>query len=88
MSSPTINNIFLMGCIICYISAVAFGLSALDVAYKLPLTCILQVWTLSIGFSLTFGSLIAKTWRVYKVLTNGAKMRMVNSNYFDDSTAS
>ena len=32
---------------------------------------------LTVGFSLTFGALFAKTWRVYRIFTAGAKQKTV-----------
>jgi gamma-aminobutyric acid type B receptor len=32
--------------------------------------CILRLWLFTLGFSLSFGALFAKTWQVYRVYTN------------------
>ena len=35
-------------------------------------------WTLSLGFSLAFGAMFSKTWRVHKIFTNKKFQRMVS----------
>ncbi len=37
------------------------------------------VWTLTIGFTLSFGGLFSKTWRVYKIFTAAKSMERVVS---------
>lgn len=78
MSSPNINNLFLVGCVMCYIAAIVFGIdsnSADSIAFAF--TCSLRVWLLSIGFSIAFGSLLSKTWRVYRIFTSGRRTKIV-----------
>ncbi|EDV23193.1 uncharacterized protein TRIADDRAFT_64091 [Trichoplax adhaerens] len=72
MSSPKINNLFLLGCILCYVSVVIHGSEAINYQSlpALQVICTARIWTLIIGFTLAFGSLFSKMWRVYKIFTN------------------
>lgn len=79
MSSPNINNLFLIGCVTCYIAAITFGIDSSNTAgVSLAFICPLRVWLLSIGFSVAFGSLLSKTWRVYRIFTSGTKAKIVS----------
>ncbi|CAH3136026.1 unnamed protein product [Porites lobata] len=70
MSSPKLNNIVIMGCILCYASIVLLGLDArfLDLQ-GYGINCNARAAVLSIGFSLSFGAMFSKTWRVHKIFT-------------------
>lgn len=80
MSSPKINNLFLLGCILCYISVVIHGSEAIyyDSTSALKIICSSRIWTLTIGFTLAFGSLFSKMWRVYKIFTNKTAKSVVS----------
>ncbi|CAH3160478.1 unnamed protein product [Porites evermanni] len=70
MSSPKLNNIIIMGCILCYASIVLLGLDArfLDLQ-GYGINCNVNTSVFSIGFSLSFGAIFSKTWRVNKIFT-------------------
>ena len=36
------------------------------------------IWTMALGFSLAFGAMFSKTWRVHKIFTNKKIQRMVS----------
>ena len=41
-----------------------------------------RAWLLNIGFSLAFGAMFIKTWRIYKICTNKRlKVRVSVSNF-------
>ena len=40
------------------------------------------VWVLTVGFTLSFGALFSKTWRVYKIFTAAKSMERVVSDFF------
>jgi len=70
MSSPKLNNIIILGCILCYASVVLFGLDARFLNLKeYGNNCNARTSVLSIGFSLSFGAMFSKTWRVHKIFT-------------------
>lgn len=78
MSSPNINNLFTAGCIICYVAIIFFGVDRNFVpAAALPSICVSRIWFLSIGFTIAFGSLFVKTWRVYRIFDNKTGKKIV-----------
>nr|XP_006812189.1 PREDICTED: gamma-aminobutyric acid type B receptor subunit 1-like [Saccoglossus kowalevskii] len=78
LSSPSINNIIAVGCALSYLSALLLGLDRiLESPDAFVNICRARMWTLCIGFTLAFGGLFTKTWRVYFVFTNATKRRRV-----------
>lgn len=70
MSHPPSNNIMLLGCIICLISVILFGLDGRFIPpSKFHLICDLRAWCLNLGFSLFFGSMFWKVWQSYVLST-------------------
>ncbi|KAL5009806.1 hypothetical protein ScPMuIL_012111 [Solemya velum] len=66
MSSPNINSVLLVGCMITY-STVLLQSSESLIGNTL---CKVRIIWFTVGFSLVFGSLFSKTWRVYKIFSN------------------
>ncbi|EDV21428.1 uncharacterized protein TRIADDRAFT_60056 [Trichoplax adhaerens] len=78
MSSPNLNYSILAGCILCYISSIFLGLDSNFVPKSaLRHMCTIQIWLLSLGFTIAFGSVTVKSWRIYKIFFNPTKIRMV-----------
>ncbi|XP_014679855.1 PREDICTED: gamma-aminobutyric acid type B receptor subunit 1-like [Priapulus caudatus] len=70
MSSPTINNLILMGCVLNY-SVVFFAhTSTRSEPEQILAFCMVHNVLLAAGFSLGFGALFAKTWRVHVIFTS------------------
>ena len=42
----------------------------------------LRLWLFTLGFSLSFGALFAKTWQVYRVYTNPKLKKQVKGSYY------
>jgi gamma-aminobutyric acid type B receptor len=61
LSSYKLSNITAVGCIFIYGAVILLGLSSY------PTVCMARVYLLSSGFSLTFGSMFAKTYRVHRI---------------------
>ena len=40
-------------------------------------TCIAEIWSLSLGFTTAFGSVMLKTWRIFKIFDSVAKLKLV-----------
>ncbi|KAH9508643.1 hypothetical protein Btru_049498 [Bulinus truncatus] len=78
MSSPRMNNVILVGCMMSYTT-----IFMLDIEGDAG-ACALRTFTVVIGFSLTFGALFAKTWRVYEIFTAGHKV--LNTKMLRDSS--
>ncbi|KAK2174462.1 hypothetical protein NP493_800g01030 [Ridgeia piscesae] len=53
----------LVGGMMDYMAVILFGLDAVSVSN-------VKVWVLSLGFTLAFGSLFSKTWRVHQIMSN------------------
>ncbi|XP_022088746.1 gamma-aminobutyric acid type B receptor subunit 1-like [Acanthaster planci] len=78
MSSPNINNLMLIGGMLAYVSIIFQGVDTAIASTDTFLSmCKAKTWCLSTGFSLAFGSMFCKTWRVHKIFTNKTAMRMV-----------
>ncbi|VDN56585.1 unnamed protein product [Dracunculus medinensis] len=71
MSSPNMNNIIIVGSILTYISVVLLGFDTRFVSSQTFITlCYAKTWVLCLGFTLAFGSMFSKTWRVHSIFTN------------------
>jgi len=66
MSSPNLNNLIIIGCILVYIAGILFGLKKEGDS----ILCQLELWIVAIGFSLGFGAMFSKTWRVHVIFLN------------------
>ncbi|XP_055839849.1 gamma-aminobutyric acid type B receptor subunit 2 isoform X2 [Episyrphus balteatus] len=72
LSSPKLSNITAVGCILVYTAVILLGLdySTLPSAEdSFSTVCTARVYLLSAGFSLAFGSMFAKTYRVHRIFT-------------------
>uniref|UniRef100_A0A6G1S9V3 Gamma-aminobutyric acid type B receptor subunit 2 n=1 Tax=Aceria tosichella TaxID=561515 RepID=A0A6G1S9V3_9ACAR len=73
MSHPPSNNIMLLGCIVCLLSVILFGLDGRFISpQKFYLICDLRAWCLNLGFSLFFGSMFWKVWQSYILSTRAS----------------
>lgn len=71
MSSPNLNNLIIIGCILTYTSVILLGLdSYMTSTEAFPYICTARAWILMSGFTLSFGSMFSKTWRVHSIFTN------------------
>lgn len=76
MSSPNLNNIIVMGSILCYISVILFGIDARFLTLEeYTRICNVRSAVLCIGYSLSFGAMFSKTWRVHKIFAAGASLK-------------
>ncbi|TMW45938.1 hypothetical protein DOY81_008982 [Sarcophaga bullata] len=72
LSSPKLSNITAVGCIFVYTAVILLGMdySTLPSAEaSFATVCTARVYLLSAGFSLAFGSMFAKTYRVHRIFT-------------------
>ncbi|XP_060600012.1 gamma-aminobutyric acid type B receptor subunit 1-like [Ruditapes philippinarum] len=76
LSSPNINNIILLGCVLCY-SSVFVQTTEADSS----VTCLTRKLLFSLGFTVTFGGLFSKTWRVYRIFTNKKLLKRTIKDY-------
>ncbi|XP_022123923.2 gamma-aminobutyric acid type B receptor subunit 2 [Pieris rapae] len=69
LSSPRLNNMTLIGCVLVYTAVALLGVDNAILPSYIPFTamCTSRVYILSAGFSLAFGSMFAKTYRVHRI---------------------
>ncbi|XP_064614429.1 LOW QUALITY PROTEIN: gamma-aminobutyric acid type B receptor subunit 1-like [Liolophura sinensis] len=71
MSSPNINNLIILGSIVMYVTVY---LNSAELWDRPPDNtsnlCMARVWVTSLGFTLSFGALFSKTWRVHILFRN------------------
>ncbi|KAL4225228.1 Gamma-aminobutyric acid type B receptor subunit 2 [Mactra antiquata] len=82
MSSPNLNNIIIVGCILTYISVFLLGTDGgvIPILY-LGHICTSRAWVLSVGFTLAFGAMFSKTWRVHSIFTEIKLHKKVIKDY-------
>ncbi|KPI92958.1 Gamma-aminobutyric acid type B receptor subunit 2 [Papilio xuthus] len=69
LSSPRLNNMTLIGCVLVYTAVALLGVDNATLPSFVPFSamCTGRVYILSAGFSLAFGSMFAKTYRVHRI---------------------
>uniref|UniRef100_A0A1A9VIX6 G-protein coupled receptors family 3 profile domain-containing protein n=1 Tax=Glossina austeni TaxID=7395 RepID=A0A1A9VIX6_GLOAU len=82
MSSPHLNNLIIVGCMLTYLSVVFLGLdTTLSSVAAFPYVCTARAWVLMAGFSLAFGAMFSKTWRVHSIFTDLKLNKKVIKDY-------
>uniref|UniRef100_A0A914DKM6 Gamma-aminobutyric acid type B receptor subunit 2 n=1 Tax=Acrobeloides nanus TaxID=290746 RepID=A0A914DKM6_9BILA len=82
MSSPNMNNLIIVGSICTYISVLLLGVDTRVVSESgFQKLCYAKTWVLSVGFTLAFGSMFSKTWRVHSIFTNIRKDKKAIKDY-------
>ncbi|XP_034243018.1 gamma-aminobutyric acid type B receptor subunit 2-like [Thrips palmi] len=73
LSSPRLNNMAAVGCVLVYAAVILLGVdhATLPAGASAPFAavCTARVYLLSAGFSLAFGSMFTKTYRVHRIFT-------------------
>ncbi|XP_072047423.1 gamma-aminobutyric acid type B receptor subunit 1-like [Amphiura filiformis] len=78
MSSPNLNNIIASGLLLAYVSVVLDGVDySRTTLTGLQNVCRARAWTLSIAFTLAFGGMFTKMWRVYSIVIHNKTKRKV-----------
>ncbi|XXQ35543.1 G-protein coupled receptors family 3 profile domain-containing protein [Plasmodiophora brassicae] len=80
MSSPVINNVILLGCITGYVQIIVMSQSHLELVSDSAFTsiCTAQVTLMVFAFTLMFGGLFAKTYRVFKIFGSMQVVKITN----------
>ncbi|CAH1249663.1 GABBR2 [Branchiostoma lanceolatum] len=77
MSSPYLNTLIIVGCIFIYLFVCLLGLDgALISETTFEVLCTVRTWMLAVGFTLAFGAMFSKTWRVHVIFTNTKMKKM------------
>lgn len=75
-SQPNINALTVIGCMSCLSCIFLLGLDGKFVTPDVyPLVCQVRAWVLSLGFTLSFGSMFSKIWTVHQLTTARKKDR-------------
>ncbi|XP_066926851.1 gamma-aminobutyric acid type B receptor subunit 2-like [Clytia hemisphaerica] len=78
LSSPNINSLTCIGSILLYGAVICYGFDSRYVSeHSVAYMCNITTFMLSMGFTLTFGSLFSKTWRIYRIFTRAEAARYV-----------
>lgn len=73
-SYPACNTIMLSGCVLSLSSIYLFGLDGQIISPAVfPNICQIKTWVLSIGFTLGYGAMYSKVWRVHRLHTSQKK---------------
>uniref|UniRef100_A0A8D8SES4 Gamma-aminobutyric acid type B receptor subunit 2 n=1 Tax=Cacopsylla melanoneura TaxID=428564 RepID=A0A8D8SES4_9HEMI len=74
LSSPRLNNMAVIGCIFVYSAVILLALdhNTMPESLEYPTVCTARVYLLSAGFSLAFGSMFTKTYRVHRIFLRTA----------------
>ncbi|XP_035828126.1 uncharacterized protein LOC101854281 [Aplysia californica] len=85
LSSPMLNNVAVIGCILVYTGVILLGLDDRVLTdYIFPIVCSGRAFFLAAGFSLAFGAMFAKTFRVHQIFTR-AHHGLVKSKLIQDT---
>jgi hypothetical protein len=69
-SHPVCNTIMLLGVCTCLWSVFLLGLDGQFVSpHMYPVVCQARAWLLCIGFTLAYGAMFSKVWRVHRLTT-------------------
>ncbi|CAH3039067.1 unnamed protein product [Porites lobata] len=77
LSSPNLNNVILLGGIMMYSTVFIYGLDGRLSPLSYNYVCRARFCLLSLGFTVGFGAMFSKTWRVHQIFTNIKKVRKV-----------
>ena len=71
MSQPACNNVMLIGIVLLLASVILLGIDgeSLLLVSNFQVVCQLRAWFLCLGFSLAFGAMFSKVWRVHRMST-------------------
>ncbi|XP_022089765.1 gamma-aminobutyric acid type B receptor subunit 2-like [Acanthaster planci] len=68
ISSPSINSLIALGCLLLYSSVFVSGLNRADFSdTAFTILCFVDVWLICVGISFSFGSLLVKTYRIFAI---------------------
>ena len=71
LGSPYVNIIIIAGAVVFYVVVILFGVDE-NVASDSTVDglCHARIWLVAIGFSLLYGTIFAKTWRIYYIFNH------------------
>ena len=70
LGSPYVSIMIVAGAIVFYAIVILFGVDENVTSHTIvDGLCHARIWLVSIGFSLLYGTIFAKTWRVYYIFS-------------------
>ena len=71
LSSPYVNIMVVAGAVLFYLTVILFGVDENVSSYsEVDGLCHARIWLVAIGFSLLYGTIFAKTWRIYYIFNH------------------
>ena len=71
LSSPYVNIMIVAGAVVFYVTVILFGMDENVASYStVDGLCNTRIWLIAIGFSLLYGTIFAKTWRIYYIFSH------------------
>ncbi|XP_071809845.1 gamma-aminobutyric acid type B receptor subunit 2-like [Asterias amurensis] len=82
MSSPKVNNLIAVGITLAYLCVILMGVDISMVNSETLLTvCTTRSWFLALCFTIAFGGMFTKMWRVYSIVIHNKTKRKVIKDY-------
>ena len=71
LGSPYVNVLIIAGAVVYYVMVILLGVDENVASYStVDGLCHARVWLAMIGFSLLYGTIFAKTWRIYYIFSH------------------
>ena len=68
LGSPYVNIMIIAGAVVFYVTVILFGVDENVASHStVDGLCHARIWLVAIGFSLLFGTIFAKAWRIYYI---------------------
>ena len=70
------------GVLVFYVTVILYGVDENIASFPtVDELCHVRIWLVSIGFSLLYGTMIAKTWRIYYIFSHTKPNTKIVSSY-------
>ena len=80
LSSPYVNVMMIAGAIVLYLTVILFGVDENVASFPaVDGLCYTKIWLCVIGFSLLFGTIFAKAWKIYYIFNHSRPNKKVVS---------
>ena len=77
LTSPNLNYLIGSGAILLYIAIIVTVLPAKSAVFA-GILCNLRDWLTGFGYSLCYGTILVKMWRVYYIFNNPSSQKKAN----------
>lgn len=80
LSSGKLNYLIILGAILMYFSVYFYVLPTTAISI-MKVACVLKEWLFIIGYTLCFGTVLAKMWRIYYIFQNPRTKKMLITDW-------